>query len=158
MGPQLLCCGNHAIKKAIPPADLILQWGRNFCVAEIAPEIHVARMVRDAFNGAATFVLRKFNTVRLQGSHVPPFNGAATFVLRKFSATYVHKTRERCLQWGRNFCVAEIWEALLCIEIITILQWGRNFCVAEIKKDGTLHRSCNATFNGAATFVLRKSH
>ncbi len=61
----------------------MLQWGRNFCVAEI----------ESGSNGIST------------GSG---FNGAATFVLRKLLCGIRNAHISDGLQWGRNFCVAEI--------------------------------------------------
>ena len=109
MGPQLYRCGNQLgyvqSKKAFSsfngaatlslrkPYDsypacthvVMLQWGRNFIVAEIAGKRVLWPASRRGFNGAATLSLRKLDKFRQ--------------ACEKFLQ----------LQWGRNFIVAEIW-------------------------------------------------
>ncbi len=180
MGPQLLCCGNHGKHHYHYNCRPNLQWGRNFCVAEIEGRHKPNYFPRLSFNGAATFVLRKYGPSNPCRVHDRSFNGAATFVLRKLLYFEIYATCVRYLQWGRNFCVAEIHCQELYYFQISYLQWGRNFCVAEIPPSPhSRHQICTpsmgpqllccgnstrskaglkdrATFNGAATFVLRK--
>ena len=108
MGPQLYRCGNGhgsrriwlralrfngaatlSLRKLIlftkyDPSMPLLQWGRNFIVAEI----HIP-----------------------QTGPMPAlscFNGAATLSLRKSSTALQPATPLHTLQWGRNFIVAEM--------------------------------------------------
>ena len=182
MGPQLYRCGNQYWIQGILTNHVMLQWGRNFIVAEIAMRDRGSHASRYSFNGAATLSLRKFDAVRLY---------------RRLMAV---------LQWGRNFIVAEITQHLLQCSISSMasmgpqlyrcgnadvphhrpapawsLQWGRNFIVAEIFQHPNpllhhphasmgpqLYRCGNRStaaatyggdtrFNGAATLSLRKS-
>ena len=58
MGPQLYRCGNFKKPLGLGAARMLLQWGRNFIVAETptrAPPLPSASI----FNGAATLSLRK---------------------------------------------------------------------------------------------------
>ena len=116
------------------PWNARLQWGRNFIVAEITVFLRTMTWM-PCFNGAATLSLRKcqpvacrtclrtlcFNgaaTLSLQKFHIEPFflphsctcfNGAATLSLRKYDGRQLPlQTKNRMLQWGRNFIVAEI--------------------------------------------------
>ena len=60
MGPQLYRCGNREYADNERLERDVLQWGRNFIVAEIDGTIasHVRNTV--SFNGAATLSLRKY--------------------------------------------------------------------------------------------------
>ena len=60
------------------------------------------------------------------------------------------------LQWGRNLSVAEGVSVDEVIESLMGLQWGRNLSVAE-GHDDFIVPPCGASFNGAATFRLRKA-
>ena len=83
MGPQLYRCGNLRVATIMTPSMAVLQWGRNFIVAEIAIPMKAAAAT-PSFNGAATLSLRKSVQVVCQatGRH-SGFNGAATLSLRK---------------------------------------------------------------------------
>ena len=58
MGPQLYRCGNHYVGLGAPPGVDMLQWGRNFIVAETRPPPGPSPWGA-RFNGAATLSLRK---------------------------------------------------------------------------------------------------
>ena len=105
MGPQLYRCGNADARDIIKKYYL-LQWGRNFIVAETSTQA----------GGTGTS---------------SRFNGAATLSLRKLMPTGINWTDETWLQWGRNFIVAETAASKFKDYAITKLQWGRNFIVAE---------------------------
>ena len=81
----------------------LLQWGRNFIVAETTCLLTPFTMT--CFNGAATLSLRKLEEPFQRES----FNGAATLSLRKHLQTscMLQERNEPLLQWGRNFIVAE---------------------------------------------------
>ena len=162
--PRQTCFNGAAtlsLRKFVRPASSfqrswMLQWGRNFIVAEMCIRVQPPwlRLVR--FNGAATLSLRKYPVNREIG----------TLICQ--------------LQWGRNFIVAEIWDASRPCYTGGRLQWGRNFIVAEIfinsggpdqlmtaSMGPQLYRCGNTTFylkayaalpcfNGAATLSLRK--
>ena len=58
MGPQLYRCGNSSTYWVNGGAEL-LQWGRNFIVAEIRESMVDFFLLTNRFNGAATLSLRK---------------------------------------------------------------------------------------------------
>ena len=59
------------------------------------------------------------------------FNGAATFSLRKAAWGRLYDPGVGLLQWGRNFFVAESSDTNMTAIHRLHLQWGRNFFVAE---------------------------
>ena len=85
----------------------LLQWGRNFCVAEMGYFLGTGENYQAASMGPQ--LLRCGNWIDHRRS-----------------------IRINALQWGRNFCVAEISTNLGRRDAADVLQWGRNFCVAEI--------------------------
>ena len=133
MGPQLYRCGNLPQDNPIRRVTL-LQWGRNFIVAEILPYFTRSKFVwalqwgRNfivaeiwqcrhhqwfrcrSFNGAATLSLRKYVKEYTFKPSSIGFNGAATLSLRKCAGQAIRPTGGCTLQWGRNFIVAEIGE------------------------------------------------
>ena len=157
MGPQLYRCGNIVTWLTSSSMGTVLQWGRNFIVAETRHRSLDALRGDPRFNGAATLSLRKhvlgaggveqgilasmgpqlYRCGNLMSSGCPRcrpacFNGAATLSLRKLDVIWMPAMSASMLQWGRNFIVAE-----------------------------TRHRSLDALrgdprFNGAATLSLRK--
>ena len=169
----------------------------------IVDNIDVYNAVVGTFNGAATFQLRIENWIQRRPSSFTPFNGAATFQLRivataaaalhtaatfNGAATFQLRIESdastcvidfNCLQWSRNFSVAD-WELSLTMTVVNfLLQWSRNFSVADcwLENGAPMHYtqpsmepqlfSCGllnantspqlrqSTFNGAATFQLR---
>ncbi len=155
MGPQLLRCGNSRqsqyVEEKAPgfngAATFVLQKCVYTCISYLAQFCFngaatfvlrkcvytcISYLAQFCFNGAATFVLRKLPWDH--NTHLPPrsFNGAATFVLRKFTTISIRGREGTGLQWGRNFCVAEINIGEKTMITPDMLQWGRNFCVAEI--------------------------
>ena len=137
--------------------DAMLQWGRNFIVAETM--VGLGDDVTEALASMGPQLYRCGNTRHLRRSWGGSFR----------------------LQWGRNFIVAETLHVQMAQSTgMALLQWGRNFIVAET---GRLQRtvweprhasmgpqlyrcgnpawttsSCSADpgFNGAATLSLRK--
>ena len=134
MGPQLYRCGNREIRYIVVccngicfngaatlslrkcprrehnnPWNARLQWGRNFIVAEITVFLRTMTWM-PCFNGAATLSLRKCQPVACRTClRTLCFNGAATLSLRKYDGRQLPlQTKNRMLQWGRNFIVAEI--------------------------------------------------
>ena len=137
MGPQLYRCGNAnrclrtcrrspgfngaatlSLRKreageGNPAWPFVLQWGRNFIVAEIGWPRHTAARSPTSFNGAATLSLRKCENDTIDTDSIT------------------------LLQWGRNFIVAEMYYNAVHGAMAWALQWGRNFIVAEIQ-DGRI--------------------
>ena len=137
----------------------MLQWGRNFIVAEIRQlGIHDQHDVR------ASMGPQLYRCGNVCSEHCGPY------------------TADKRLQWGRNFIVAETdaYHAESRRTLVAsmgpqlyrcgnspppgptypmghLLQWGRNFIVAEIiLPDGSIPHSRPLRFNGAATLSLRK--
>ena len=133
----------------------MLQWGRNFIVAETATARRKLKSTRKASMGPQLY--RCGN-----------------------SDCYGWSMLVKELQWGRNFIVAETCGPLSMSTASTGLQWGRNFIVAETRRrhrplagcvkasmGPQLYRCGNSSttsrrtvqdtsFNGAATLSLRK--
>ena len=159
----------------------MLQWGRNFIVAEIVRKTATAFLWIAASMGPQLYRC---------GNVYSPAGLARTLMGLQWGRNFI--VAEICLgirsimtaitmlQWGRNFIVAEMNGALDNITTDAMLQWGRNFIVAEIHTRGcTLSASVRASmgpqlyrcgnrriapcvnpiaicFNGAATLSLRK--
>ena len=134
----------------------MLQWGRNFIVAEITWVGLVITTESQASMGPQLY--RCGNQSLIDGLETP----------------------HTLLQWGRNFIVAEMAGSAMGLLFMAVLQWGRNFIVAEMdaiflfwalhraaSMGPQLYRYGNAQvplrsstprirFNGAATLSLRK--
>ena len=165
MGPQLYRCGNGNPALWDVHVIWLLQWGRNFIVAETSKIVCAGTHGVICFNGAATLSLRKLELPFLVPSvasvlqwgrnfivaetrivirrRAPSscFNGAATLSLRKHVETYQRPPPGMTdwLQWGRNFIVAETRAHTAHPRLIrsaAMLQWGRNFIVAETPHRG----------------------
>ena len=109
-----------------------LQWGRNFIVAEI-PQEHILGNPSGLLQWGRNFIVAEMDVApwRVSGRRTC-FNGAATLSLRKCEPLPADLSTLARLQWGRNFIVAEmcVWT---CAKVsILSLQWGRNFIVAEM--------------------------
>ena len=155
MGPQLCSCGNLEregikltderfngaatlqLRKRVSrrPAFRrpgLLQWGRNFAVAETRIIHRVDQLLSERFNGAATLQLRK------------------------------HDARiDRCydyggLQWGRNFAVAETWYLMAYAYTMIPASMGPQLCSCGNGEWEKANVSGKCRFNGAATLQLRK--
>ena len=158
MGPQLYRCGNLGSRLLRPhPAGSfngaatlslrkrrrnafgrittvsLLQWGRNFIVAEIPTCVGLGRSVGGVLQWGRNFIVAEIRHRQVPIS-LPIW-----------------------LQWGRNFIVAEIRKIASPPPLTFSLQWGRNFIVAEIRLTApTVWWPCKSSFNGAATLSLRK--
>ena len=155
MEPQLYRCGNVVAAGNDGPR-VLLQWSRNFIVAEIRPRPRRCPSPRPA-------------------SMEPQLYRCGNNVVSKLSVTV-----SCMLQWSRNFIVAEIMRRNWYLGYSARLQWSRNFIVAEIlvnainaslfavaSMEPQLYRCGNVhvlgllvvadvRFNGAATLSLRK--
>ena len=107
MGPQLYRCGNVDADGPPWPHIWLLQWGRNFIVAETWTARSTAIGAGTSFIGAATLSLRKPAAPSIRHSVKRRFNGAATLSLRKLTSFLIGSYGLDVLQWGRNFIVAE---------------------------------------------------
>ena len=137
------------------PSVFLLQWGRNFIVAETYRTCTPTSQ-QPRFNGAATLSLRK-----LREPHAPHvvtvygFNGAATLSLRKLATLDsllgggVASMGPQLYRCGNN----EQGQAPMAP---TSLQWGRNFYRCGNQGKAVVHAPLPACFNGAATLSLRK--
>ena len=133
MGPQLYRCGNLSNKPLGPAMPYLLQWGRNFIVAEIS-SLDVLGISRSMLQWGRNFIVAEIiRAYRMAQSTMHSFNGAATLSLRK-----------SFLDCPYTF-------------FVSALQWGRNFIVAEIRSLIRAHHTTRLCFNGAATLSLRKS-
>ena len=83
MGPQLYRCGNVMSPLAALASMDLLQWGRNFIVAETIPSVHTVRHRHNASMGPQLYRC----------------GNRAVWLSLPFTPT--------SLQWGRNFIVAE---------------------------------------------------
>ena len=180
MEPQLYRCGNLSTVISAPPAGTVLQWSRNFIVAEIVPASRKPRHHHDAsmepqlyrcgnivviaiiaqthycFNGAATLSLRKYGIPISTFPGVPWLQWSRNFIVAEMSICMAAILSVPLLQWSRNFIVAEITRHSYKALFLCQLQWSRNFIVAEIRQDGCWPWRQRPGFNGAATLSLRK--
>ena len=156
MGPQLYRRGNGALALGLVPGNrcfngaatlslrklcivfasksttYLLQWGRNFIVAEILQIASLGCSIMHSFNGAAILSLRKWNLLRrargvtLEASMGPQLyrcgNGSAHFLVGLLIGASMGPQLYRC----GNLSIG-----IVVYQLIT-LQWGRNFIVAEI--------------------------
>ena len=156
MGPQLYRCGNAnrclrtcrrspgfngaatlSLRKreageGNPAWPFVLQWGRNFIVAEIGWPRHTAARSPTSFNGAATLSLRKCENDTIDTDSIT------------------------LLQWGRNFIVAEMY-----YNAVHGMGDGGRLLGMPVVVDGGRGAGCTScarqrSFNGAATLSLRK--
>ena len=132
MGPQLYRCGNMARERQFGRELAVLQWGRNFIVAEIWQR-------------------------RLPGDrHAPASMGPQLYRCGNANGLPPLALLSM-LQWGRNFIVVEMCPGYNDQPPSRLgLQWGRNFIVAEILLLLVWWHTVLSSFNGAATLSLRK--
>ena len=134
----------------------LLQWGRNFAVAETAMGGFPKRLGFVASMGPQLCSCGNRAYIPGRRGASRGFNGAATLQLRKQSWWSVIMLLTIQLQWGRNFAVAETtWPPTVGIRRKR-LQWGRNFAVAETRCSCCKVITVTQRFNGAATLQLRK--
>ena len=129
MGPQLYRCGDGLWPVSGHMSLTLLQWGRNFIVAETRPmgSWMLGLICLQASMGPQLY--------RCGDSHVPSakvsncgfasFNGAATLSLRRPKFDGRVDPDDILLQWGRNFIVAETSPHMRGSQANYTLQWGR---------------------------------
>ena len=110
----------------------VLQWGRNFIVAEIDPKedndviTFLASMGPQLYRCGNEPTQRRRPVKRVASMGPQLYRCGNSISLSKFSRSYLS------LQWGRNFIVAEMHRSSTCSYLLKLLQWGRNFIVAEM--------------------------
>ena len=134
----------------------MLQWGRNFIVAEtLCPPLWTRRT--PCFNGAATLSLRKHLSPQLHTNMVHSLQWGRNFIVAE-TPIQSRRREDFCpLQWGRNFIVAE---TLLCSFLFlacSMLQWGRNFIVAETIPGGGHDGEDNAVLQWGRNFIVAET-
>ena len=132
MGPQLYRCGNLTVRYSGLSDEGLLQWGRNFIVAET--KLSQSRE-EELYRASMGPQLYRCGNAQLARRH-PDTHGAS-----------MGPQLYRC---GNRL---ELWHALFAVKW---LQWGRNFIVAETSLAGSLLLRRLGCFNGAATLSLRK--
>ena len=132
MGPQLCSCGNLNSRIQEMLTEDVLQWGRNFAVAETGLPAGYPNTRCRSFNGAATLQLRKRRPLNAAAATLGSFNGAATLQLRKPAGD----------------------QPLL--DYAPAASMGPQLCSCGNLRRLRRSRQTPARFNGAATLQLRK--
>ena len=134
----------------------LLQWGRNFIVAEtIHITYHILGMSELQW-GRNFIVAETTSRCPTCSSAWTRFNGAATLSLRKHCVWWSERRKSPRLQWGRNFIVAET------IPYVASVPPGGNASMGpQLYRCGNglvpvVHHVVILRFNGAATLSLRK--
>ena len=157
MGPQLYRCGNSVVRLRFRSCALLLQWGRNFIVAEINQDHLVYEIRATSFNGAATLSLRKCmgglrHEIRTAASMGPQLYRCGN--IRKSAATTLNGLQAsmgpQLYRCGNATTTTRATRPHICFNgaatlslrksvvtepiqaLVNQLQWGRNFIVAEI--------------------------
>ena len=118
-----------------PLTRLMLQWGRNFAVAETIQKLEHRSKYGDRFNGAATLQLRKLASGGACGRLSDWLQWGRNFAVAETPLRRVTlHAAIGLLQWGRNFAVAETNGMNDANDANDALQWGRNFAVAETRR------------------------
>ena len=156
MGPQLYRCGNSHSFSVILRHMAVLQWGRNFIVAEIlaAPPLLSWRHVR--FNGAATLSLRKSMVYYGSINGTTSFNGAATLSLRKSIRRLLALVAALAASMGPQLYRCGNWRFKLQTVTRHLASMGPQ--LYRCGNRGRFHQGADIKnrFNGAATLSLRK--
>ena len=157
----------------------LLQWGRNFIVAETRSPPTTTGYC-SGFNGAATLSLRKRQPPRHTPTPTSSFNGAATLSLRKLWGGPGQRGSIPASMGPQLYRCGNLYTLITGLDTFLLLQWGRNFIVAETgkrqRRGGVGHHASmgpqlyrcgngirmvpaqdiEVCFNGAATLSLRK--
>ena len=107
MEPQLFSCGLRYPKASERLSHLVLQWSRNFSVADCIKKAKSMVLTLEASMEPQLFScgLQVRVVACLLVQHC--FNGAATFQLRIAPRHHYHHGTTITLQWSRNFSVAD---------------------------------------------------
>ena len=135
----------------------VLQWGRNFIVAETFRRRLAVCRSSSASMGPQLY--RCGNRTPCSSILVvlsKCFNGAATLSLRKLNLFFPHLHKFVPLQWGRNFIVAETLYLLSISLPLATLQWGRNFIVAETS-NALYYTVCRFQLQWGRNFIVAET-
>ena len=119
--------------RGIKKGTFLLQWSRNFSVADCSANELLRRKVHGRFNGAATFQLRIANIFFVIDYDVFPWlQWSRNFSVADWRLnSHLWWNRNLLLQWSRNFSVADCNERGIMEFDVILLQWSRNFSVAD---------------------------
>ena len=156
MEPQLFSCGLKVCEAAHVILPSILQWSRNFSVADCRTFHMIWSLILYSFNGAATFQLRIAdwrpcwwcfpfdpsmepqlfscglrNAYEVQREREAPSMEPQLFSCGLQIDALADGAFHSTLQWSRNFSVADCGTRMKCKEKEKPLQWSRNFSVAD---------------------------
>ena len=134
----------------------LLQWGRNFIVAEILQRLKRTLRHRLASMGPQLYRCGNYRTALVHFHSGGRFNGAATLSLRKFAIPMKAAAATPTLQWGRNFIVAEILQRLKRTLRHRLASMGPQLYRCGNYRTALVHFHSGGRFNGAATLSLRK--
>ena len=180
MGPQPFGCGRAAGPCREAAARRCFNGAATFRLRK-EPASWLCCYQRSCFNGAATFRLRKAAGVRSGPPQNSMLQWGRNLSVAEGSRSLKSTVISSLLQWGRNLSVAEggskhstsgppptasmgpqpfgcgrpSCEKVLANRLR--LQWGRNLSVAEGRVSLLTGRLDLTSFNGAATFRLRKA-
>ena len=87
MGPQLYRCGNGNARSPVSDSRALLQWGRNFIVAETVTDSS-GDGIEGVLQWGRNFIVAETLHERCVACGAWSFNGAATLSLRKPSLYY----------------------------------------------------------------------
>ena len=156
MGPQLYRCGNASQDDTAAIAELSLQWGRNFIVAEIDGHQLNFFWVEACFNGAATLSLRKWRVRRGRQETRTCFNGAATLSLRKCATARQNSARITPASMGPQLYRCGNRDKIHVIEMSNYASMGPQLYRCGNGSWLIAPLAPSSSFNGAATLSLRK--
>ena len=134
-----------------------LQWGRNFIVAEMWRLSASLRSAATCFNGAATLSLRKSVWICVQGRPENPASMGPQ--LYRCGNTFRSVAGCGCccsFNGAATLSLRKCAMPFMRFRVGSTLQWGRNFIVAEMSLSEACRCRIPASFNGAATLSLRK--
>ena len=156
MGPQLHRCGKVRDAFLFFAAFSLLQWGRNFIVAESRCRA-AGHSVPSRLQWGRNFIVAESASRRIARSiSHRSFNGAATSSLRKGPFTATPMLLAVLLQWGRNFIVAESSTTGARARAGASASMGPQLHRCGKWQSTTAPASRTWCFNGAATSSLRK--
>ena len=140
-----------------PKRSAKLQWGRNFIVAETPCTSTTGRTASTRFNGAATLSLRKpVQQHQEQRIHHPASMGPQLYRCGNGGLCRGYHTVCTQLQWGRNFIVAETYAGTVTRPMTENRFNGAATLSLRKPAAGAPTASSSTCFNGAATLSLRK--
>ena len=125
---------------------ILLQWGRNFIVAEMSVLL-VQAMETSRLQWGRNFIVAEIRGLcDVAGLGRPASMEPQLYRCGNDDSKYSTNWFTHELQWGRNFIVAEIIGREKTAVTRYWLQWGRNFIVAETGQHGqTQERGSHAS-------------